>query len=198
MLWVTIRVSNFASHIGLNMKIPIQKLKAMIRYFATNTDPRLLGKVKLMKLFYFTDFTHVKSFATPITFDNYVHLEHGPVPSTIMNLVNSVENDADNAILADALSVEIRTDSNQKRIVPTRKFDEADKRLFSEIELKTLESVCARFADKTAKFIEDRSHEEAAWSQTSELEDISYTLAVEDPDCRVNKEEIELSLAVMG
>jgi hypothetical protein len=68
---------------------PIPKLKAMIRYFATYTDPRSLGKKKLMKLFYFADFEHVKKYASPITFDNYVHLEHGPVPSTILNLVNA-------------------------------------------------------------------------------------------------------------
>lgn len=180
------------------MKIPIPKLQAMIRYFATFTDAKLLGKVKLMKLFYFSDFVHVKNYASPITFDNYVHLEHGPVPSTIMNLINSVESDMDNAILAGSLSVEVTENSNRRRIVPSRNFNEADKKYFSEIELKTLESVCSRFADKTAKYIEDRSHEESAWSQTTELEDISYTLAVGDADCLVSKDDIELSLKVMA
>jgi hypothetical protein len=66
------------------MNIPIQKLKAMILFFATFTDPRLLGKKKLMKLFYFADFGHVKRYASPITYDNYVHLEHGPIPSAIL------------------------------------------------------------------------------------------------------------------
>lgn len=180
------------------MKIPIQKLKAMIRYFATCTDPRLLGKKKLMKLFYFADFGHVKKYGSPITFDNYVHLEYGPIPSAIMNLVTEVEIDPDNAILADALSVETREGSLQKRIVPVKRFTEADERYFSPSELKILKSVCGRFADKTGKYIEDVSHKEAAWAKTDELESISYTLASDDPDSLVDKEEIELALKVMG
>src|SRR3989338_11626754 len=116
------------------MRIPIPKLKAMILYFATFTEPRLLGKVKLMKLFYFVDFTHVKNYASPITYDNYIHLEHGPIPSTILNLVDAVENDTDNAILADSFSVVTREDSNQKRIVPTRRFIKKDEEYFSPSE----------------------------------------------------------------
>lgn len=180
------------------MKIPIPKLQAIIRYFASNTDPRLLGKKKLMKLLYFADFTHVKRYASPITYDNYVHLEHGPVPSTILNLINAVENDTDDAMLADSLSVEVKEDTLLRRIVPTRAFTEQDKKYFSPSELKVLQSVCERFGDKTGKFIEDRSHEETAWIRTDELEDIPYTLAVGDPDCLVDKEEIELALSVMG
>ena len=72
------------------MKIPLSKLKAMLLFFASNTNPALLGKVKLMKLFYFCDFMNIKKYGAPITFDNYVHLEHGPIPSTIMNLVSLI------------------------------------------------------------------------------------------------------------
>jgi uncharacterized phage-associated protein len=180
------------------MKIPIPKLQAMIRFFASNTDPRLLGKKKLMKLFYFTDFAHVKKYASPITYDNYINLEHGPVPSTILNLINSVENDTDDALLADSLVVETKDDSYLKRIVPTKQFSESDIKYFALSELKVLQSVCERFKDKTGKFIEERSHEESAWRLTSELEDIPYTLAVNDPDCLISKEDIELALSVMG
>ncbi len=180
------------------MNIPISKLKAMIRFFATHTDPRLLGKVKLMKLFYFADFTHIKNYGAPITFDTYIHLEHGPIPSTIMNLVSSVENDIDHALLSDTLSVETRDGSLQKRIVPTRQFAEKDEKYFSPSELKIMKSVAERFADKSGKFIEDRSHEESAWKMTEELEEIPYTLAANDPDSLVTKEEIELAVSVLG
>ena len=172
------------------MKIPIPKLKAMIRYFATYTDPRLLGKKKLMKLFYFADFGHVKKYASPITFDNYVHLEHGPIPSTILNLVNSVESDVDQSILGDSFRVEKRADSLMSKIVPTRDFSEKDAEYFTKSELQTMEEVCKRFAGETGKYIEDRSHEEAAWATTDELEGIPYSLAVNDPDCQVSEEEI--------
>lgn len=151
-----------------------------------------------MKLFYFADFTHVKKFATPITYDNYIHLEHGPVPSTILNLINSVENDTDNSLLADSLSIEVTENSLTRRVVPTREFSEKDGEYFSPSELEVLKEVSKRFATKTGKFIEEASHNETAWRTTDELEDIPYTLATGDPDCLVEKEEIELALAVMG
>lgn len=175
-------------------KITEPKLKAMLLYFAAYTDPRLLGKVKLMKLFYFSDFVHVKRYISPITFDNYVHLEHGPVPSTILNLINAVENDIDNAMLSDTISVDIRKNSNQKRIVPLRKFTEKDAEYFTPSELKVMQEICKRFSAKTGKYLEDASHKEAAFTMTRELEGISYSLAVHDPDCSedVKKDEIEL------
>lgn len=180
------------------MKIPISKLKAMIRYFATYTNPRLLGKKKLMKLFYFTDFGHIKKYASPITFDNYVRLEHGPVPSTIMNLVTAVETDPEYAELSDSLCIEIKPGSLQKRVVATKKFSDNDLKYFSTSELKILKSTCERFADKTGKYIEDISHKESAWMKTGEYKDIDYTLAAEDPDSDFEKEEIELALKVLG
>jgi len=85
------------------MKIPLSKLKAMVLYFCGNTDPRFLGKVKLMKLFYFADFIHVKNFGSPITYDNYVRMEHGPIPSVILNLIDAVDGDVDSAELADII-----------------------------------------------------------------------------------------------
>src|SRR3990167_5532949 len=98
------------------MKISEAKIKRMILYFAQHTDASLLGKTKLMKLFYFTDFRHVKKYLTPVTNDRYVNLEHGPVPSTIMNLVDAVENDIDSSILGDAISVIEIEGSNMKKI----------------------------------------------------------------------------------
>ncbi|NCN39598.1 MAG: SocA family protein, partial [Candidatus Aenigmarchaeota archaeon] len=71
------------------MKIPTAKLKAILLYFCNYTDTTFLGKTKLMKLFYFADFTHLKQFGSPITYDTYVKLEHGPIPSTIKSLVDT-------------------------------------------------------------------------------------------------------------
>lgn len=178
------------------MKIPVPKLEAMIRYFASNTEPSLLGKKKLMKLFYFTDFSHVKKYATPITYDNYIHLEHGPIPSAIMNLVSAVENETEDSILGDVLRIETRDGSNMKKIVTYKEFSEQDKEYFSNSEFKTLEEVCKRFFSSNGKDIEDASHKESAWLMTKELRGIPYTLAVNDPDCLVEKEDIEIMLEV--
>lgn len=179
------------------MKISLPKLKAMILFFATHTDKSLLGKVKLMKLFYFTDFSHVKNYGVPITWDTYVNLEHGPIPSGIKNLVDTVAEDIDNSILSDTIRIEKLEDSLLYRIIPLRKFTEQDKKYFTDGEFTIIKAVCGRFADKNTREIELASHKESAWKNTSLLEEISYLLAAEDADCQVPKEEIELSLNIL-
>jgi uncharacterized phage-associated protein len=179
------------------MKMPLPKLKAILLYFANNTDPRFLGKVKLMKLFYFFDFMHVKNYGSPVTFDRYVKMEHGPIPSTILNLVNAVDSDLDSAELSDTIRIEKSDESTIHRILPTRQFSDYDRGYFSETELEILEKVCARFGNKTTKFVEDASHKEAPWRTTQFLDEIPYTLASEDKDCVVDKETITLSIQLI-
>src|SRR3989304_7320281 len=174
------------------MKIPIEKLKAIILYFCTYTEPRFLGKVKLMKLIYFLDFMHVKRYGSPVTFDDYVNLDHGPIPSTILNLVSEVSDDFDSSKLSDVISIEKVPESDMHRIKSTRNYTRDDNRYFSKTELATLEKVCQRFGNKNTKYIEDASHEEAPWKETKFLEPIPYTLAAKDKDCLVSEKEIKL------
>ena len=174
------------------MKIPVKKLKALILYFCTYTDIKFLGKVKMMKLFYFADFLHVKKYGTPMTYDRYVNLEHGPIPSSIKNLVDTATDDIDNSVLADTISVEKPEGIDMCRIIGAREFNEKDSMLFSNSELEILEKVCNRFGDENTKFIEAASHSEAPWSETNFLDSIPYELALKDNDCSVTKDDLEI------
>lgn len=180
------------------MNISLPKLKAILIYFGTNTDPRFLGKVKLMKLFYFLDFMHLKKYGAPVTYDTYVNLEHGPIPSAIKNLVDTAMEDVDSAVLADTIKFQqLEFDgTNMYRIVPTRTFVEQDKKYFTPTELEILDVVCRRFGDKNTEYIKKASHEEAPWKETHLLETIPYTLATKDKDCLVSEEEIKTLLAI--
>ena len=180
------------------MKIPLPKLKAMVLFFVFNTDKRLLGKVKLMKLFYFSDFGHVKKYGSPITWDTYIKLEHGPIPSGIKNLIDSTEDDIDNSFLADTIEIKKTDDNYLHRIVPLRPFTKQDESYFSKSELSIMEDICSRFADKNTKEIEEASHKEAAWVKTDTLDIIPYSLATEDSDCKIPKEEIDLLIKIYG
>ncbi|MCR4311059.1 MAG: Panacea domain-containing protein [Candidatus Taylorbacteria bacterium] len=151
-----------------------------------------MGKTKLMKLFYYLDFSHVKKYACPVTYDQYINLEHGPIPSTILNLVNEAVDDVDHSVLSDSITFEKFENTGMCRMKPLRPFSEADENFFTESELDVLKSVCMRFGDKNTKFIEDASHEEAPWKNTEFLEKISFSLATGDEDCIVEKEEIEM------
>ncbi len=176
------------------MRIPLGKLKAILLYFTNKTDARFLGKVKLMKLIYFLDFMHLKEYGTPVTYDTYVNLEHGPVPSTILNLVNNVLDDVDSAELSDTISIEPLANFNMYRISPTRAFAEKDRDYLSESEMDVLEKVCMKFGDKNTNYIESASHSEAPWKETTFLQEIPYTLAANDPDSKVEKEDLEFLL----
>ena len=178
------------------MKIPLPKLKAMLLFFGKYTNPRLLGKTKLMKLFYFVDFGHLKKYGAPITYDTYIHLEHGPIPSTIKNLVDTATDDIDSSALADTISVDISKDNYLQRMIPLRDFTEKDERYFSDTELEIMHKVCERFKDKTTKEIKKVAYSESPWKKTSLLETIPYQLASDDDDCLVEKEEIELLLKI--
>jgi uncharacterized phage-associated protein len=171
------------------MKIPVAKLKAMLLFFASKTDPRFLGKVKLMKLFYFVDFEHVRHYGSPVTYDSYVNLEHGPIPSTIMNLVNSVEDDFESSKLGDIISIE-EGRGGLKRVISSREFQEKDKDYFTESELKIMLEVSSRFANANKKEIEEASHKETPWSSTDFLDKIPYSLALEDEEERRELETI--------
>jgi len=178
------------------MRISLPKLKALLLFFGTYTDTKYLGKVKLMKLFYFLDFLHLKKYGAPITYDNYINLEHGPIPSGILNLVDSAIDDIDSSSLSDTISFETPANTAMKRMIPARKFSEADKKYFSESQLQIMEEVARKFGNKNTKFIVDASHKESPWKCTSMLESIPYTLAAKDDDCQVSEQEIALILSI--
>ena len=178
------------------MKISLSKLKSLLLYFGTYTNKKFLGKVKLMKLIYFLDFIHVKKYGVPVTFDNYVNLEHGPIPSGVLNLVNSAIYDIDNSALSDTILFERPEGTEMCRIIPQRKFNERDKRYFTDTELEVMSEVVRRFGEKNTKFIENASHKESPWMCTGLLDNIPYTLAAKDGNCRVSKKEIELLLNI--
>jgi len=170
----------------------------MILYFATHTDPGLLGKTKLMKLFYFSDFRHVKKYLVPITNDSYVNLEHGPVPSAIMNMVGEAETEIDSSFLGDTISVVEKDGSRMKRIVARRDFTEKDAEFFTKSELAVMAEVCEIFKESTGKQIEDASHDEAAWLNTKRGEFISYALGTEDSDSLVSKDDVQTALKIIA
>lgn len=180
------------------MKISEAKVKRMILYFAQHTDASLLGKTKLMKLFYFSDFRHVKKYLTPITNDVYVNLEHGPVPSAIMNMVGTAENEIDASTLGDVISVVEKDGSNMKRIAARRAFTDKDVEHFTKSELSVMQEVCEIFKECTGKQIEDASHMESAWLKTKRGEFISYILGTNDPDSLVSSEDVGLALKILS
>lgn len=173
-----------------NVSLP--KLKAILLYFGNHT--KYLGKIKLMKLFYFLDFMHVKYYGAPVTYDTYINLEKGPIPSTILNLINESVDEEKKSAIVDVVHFETPKGTRMVKMIPNRKFTDADRKYFSETEFKMLQKVCALFGNSSMNEIKEASHKEAPWRKTKYLDEIPYSLATEDPDSKISKEEIELLL----
>jgi uncharacterized phage-associated protein len=174
------------------MTISLPKLKAIIKYFCQNTDPAFLGKTKLMKLFYFLDFLYIKKYGISVTGEVYYHLDFGPIPTTIKNLVDSVGDNPESAMLSDTIEIQCHDGHDIHKVVCVKPFTKEDEEYFSETELGALQDICQRFNKHSTSQIVDCSHKDAPWRLTRDLEIIPYELAAEDSDCQVTKQDIEL------
>ena len=179
------------------MNISLSKLKAIILFFAHNTSPQYLGKVKLMKLFYYLDFNHVKKFGTPVTGDTYFHLEKGPVPSAIMNMVGELAADPESSKLADDITIETPVGTRMLRIKALRDFSKADKALFTESELQVMREVSEKFADDSTDDIVEASHAESPWKETRYGQLIPYELAAHDGNSCYTEEELRFLTSIV-
>ena len=178
------------------MRIPLDKVKAMVLYFAYHTDPKFFGKTKLMKLFYFADFGYVKKHGVPITFDKYKHLEHGPIPSTIYSLICTAYSEPNESLLSDI--IEFQDVNGMHKIIPRKEFTNRHRKMFSVSELKLMAEVCQRFGSSNKRKIEEASHAEYPWMSTKILDDIPYKLATKDKDSETSEDEIDLAMKILG
>lgn len=179
------------------MVIPLTKIKAILLYFSEYTNSRFLGKIKLMKLFYFLDFMHTKEYGIPVTFDTYYHLEKGPVPSFIMNLVEEASQDGKETLLGDTVEfIHPKGTERMLQAISKRRFVKEDAQIFLKSELEVLKKVCKKFYNAKADEIKEASHKEAPWRDTRMSQVIPYSLAGRDPESKFTEEEIELSVRI--
>lgn len=172
------------------MNISMAKLKAIILYFAQNTNPQYLGKVKLMKLFYYLDFNHVKQYGTSVTGDEYFHLEKGPIPTTIMTMISELAQDPESSKLSSDFYLETPQGTRMLRVKPLRDFTEEDEKLFTESELEILKEVTAKFGNDSTDQIIESSHAESPWTETKYGQSIPYELAAHDANSTYSEEDI--------
>jgi uncharacterized phage-associated protein len=175
----------------------LDKLIHTIIFFVKNTDSHKLGKVKLMKLLFFSDFRHMKKYGRPIIGDTYMKLPRGPVPSFSLDLISEAEtcsNDLpDEEDLADTKdyvqkiknSISISTkDFYGKKKLDFTPLIEFDPKFFSKSDLSILKEVADEFYSHNGTQISNKSHKEQAWllpEMFSQI-DFRYALDVESLD----------------
>jgi len=162
----------------IEFNFSLDKLVEAIAYFAEVGEIRDLTKLKAAKLLFFADKTHLLRYGWPILGDRYVSMDHGPVPSQSLNVMNRV-------IAPDEIEDVVR-----KRVLETLELQKkgtghplfrakSHSRKFlhlSESERAVLDEVIRDYGRKPVGELIDLTHQEHAW-KVSNLERIEGSSA---------------------
>lgn len=155
-----------------------QKLQELLIFIASSPDVRDLGLTKLWKLIYFADVTHLRNYDHSITDSEFIRYEHGPVPSRGERVLKA-------AIKANEVLTR-QQPYGPYQITYVQAMRQADIGVFTTEELKTIESVCQKYGDKTAAYLSELSHLDPAWKYASEHDKLDPELMLygfeEDPE----------------
>ncbi|MEM6346072.1 MAG: type II TA system antitoxin MqsA family protein [Bacteroidota bacterium] len=147
------------------VKPTFEKVANYVLYFAQKANPL---KTRLNKLLFYSDFLNFKESGFSISGCNYRAIPYGPVPSHFHELFGILE--AQNYI---RIEEELYDHGGVgERFQAAREFDAS---LFTESELKHMESVVASFEDTRTRQLIELSHQEDGWEQNHEQRElISY------------------------
>jgi len=147
-------------------ELNLQKLFSAILLFCS--DDRVFT-TKLNKLLFYSDFSHFKNHGFGITGLKYIAIAHGPAPEQWDFYFGEL-------VREGMLGVEEVTfkDGSGYRYWSIA---EPDLSIFPKEELATLFRIKEYFKDYTATQIKERSHEESAYTDNADKEEISYEYA---------------------
>lgn len=124
-----------------------------------------LTKMKVAKLLYFADKVHLRRHGRLLTGDAYYCMDHGPVPSAALNLMNgalgkSGEQDWERSgpLFFKVLEVERSDRGGRHEVFRARTAPDLD--VFSESDVEVLEEIAARYGPLSASELRELSHQE--------------------------------------
>lgn len=156
--WEKMLFGNMMPDIYNGYRVPsIQKIGAIVNYFASNNKPYTTA---LNKLLFYADFGHFKNYGCSISGLSYNAITNGPVPMNYGGIYNKVANDGYTVIIEQDFD-----DFVGEQFTAGRDFDSISEseELLSELEKETLKKVATKFKGMSTKKIVDLSHAERAW-----------------------------------
>lgn len=128
-----------------------RKVAQIVAFFARQ-EGGSINVLKLTKLVYLADRQNMKKYEFPITGDNLVSMDHGPINSITYNCINGMESDRGEweALINDRAGYEVGL-ANSPLVD-----EELDQ--LSEAELETLYEVWSEFGHLTQYAIRDWTH----------------------------------------
>lgn len=117
---------------------------------------------KVFKILYFADQKSLVEYGRPISGDYYVAMRHGPVPSTMYDMLKSARGDA-NFIKNDFLLEHVEVFGNH--YIKAKSFPDMD--ALSETDLECLDASVKENYKKNFSELQDKSHG-GAWGKSDE------------------------------
>ena len=151
------------------VKINEKKYKNAILFFAKKIQNGTLGKLKLMKLLYFLDFDFFEKYGRPVTGDEYLRFEYGPVPRMGEKMLKKMSG-SEIRITKRKVAYGL---NDQMHIEALKDFDLS---VFTKEELLMLEEVADKWERFAGTEMKNASHGEAPWIATKPNDIIDYNL----------------------
>lgn len=117
-----------------------------------------VGRFHALKTLYYADRQHLRIYGRPVTGDNYIAMENGPVPSYAYNALKQVLPEPERKIAAEALSAGKSAD--HPTYVPHR---DPDMSFFSKTDIECLNEAFEYCSRKSFGVISDETHRHSAW-----------------------------------
>lgn len=134
------------------------KIPEVILYVISKGD---MTQYDIVKTIFLADVEHLEKYGRPITFDNYVAMEHGPVPSNIYNLLKPGDNFR-KKYSSDApwISTPDQNNSNVLRFSARRSYNDD---MLSVTDMRLLDDAAMRVQSMTFLQTRDTTHAHPAY-----------------------------------
>ncbi len=160
----------------------IAKIVEAIVFIVGESDrlKKISSQYDIVKTIFLADRSHLNEFGRPITFDKYIAMEHGPVPSTVYDILKKNPS-------TDCLPWKVTSQNGTTK----RYFDAArvyDNNVLSESDISALSDSFVVVKSLGFQQIRKLTHEDPAyvdaWEDSSEKKafDMSYAMLFDVPD----------------
>ncbi|MDI6850199.1 MAG: DUF4065 domain-containing protein [Candidatus Saccharicenans sp.] len=164
----------------------VKKFKEVLLYILGKIGARPnIGETALYKILYFIDFDYYEKYEEQLTGARYQKNHFGPTPIEFKKVVEEMEKAGE---IEQVKSKYFQYE--QKKYLPGR---EPDLSLLSAREIKHIDEVLARLADKNARELSEYAHSDTPWIVHKDGEIISYeTVFYRDVEHSVRNYQDEL------
>lgn len=145
----------------------VKKFKEVLLYVINKIGARPnIGETALYKILYFIDFDYYEKYEEQLTGARYIRNHYGPTPVEFRSIIEEMEKEGEiEGIKSKYFQY------SQKKYLPLR---EPDLSALSAREIKHIDEVLARLADKNARELTEYAHSDTPWLVHKDGEIISY------------------------